>query len=409
MPQPPFPDPDPSDHRYGDVRTDLSDGVEEPRYRAILDWMEAAESKALAYDLWARGNYTRRIVHNRANDVSPVLVPFRYVDELRWAHRRLGLMGLDAEYIYTEPLGSTKKVLMLHPGGEYLIDSGWGYIAALGSTTQLRGRQWFPVMGFARPMPEAVLEWIIDEAASDFERGKVFVTPAELVGLSPAHFESGLEGLAEIQDGVPLSDSLKATELLASLDLPALEHLTSAQFNRLLVEHADDLVRFRHALRKLIRGEADVESAIDEVRAEVAEMRFADSQQRLRAAVSRFGGVFTTFAATVGAATTVAARQSPSEALLAATGAAVLAGASAALVDLWKQAADRRVKMRERKLSMFWKLGLQSPEAIRRKKTRLAFHKFARTSTPEQPDIPDCHWLCPPTNGMKFLAVRRNP
>lgn len=395
------------DPSYGDANLDLSLEVEKPQYGSIVDWMKVAESKALAFDLWARGNYTRRLIHNRSNGVTPILVPFQYVDELRWAHRRLSLMGLQAEYVYTGALGTTQKILMLHPAGDYLIDAGWGYIAALGSRTKMRGREWFPVLGYARPMPEAILDWITDEVPAAFSRGEIFVTPAELVGIANIDFDQGINMLTETQDGVLLDDSMKATELLASLELPYLDQLSATQFDRLLNEHADDLVRFRFAMRKLVHGEGAIEAAIDELRAEVAELRFSDSNQRMRADISRFGGVFTTFAATVGAAASIATRQPTSEAIAAATGAAVLAGAASTLADLWKQAAERKAKLREKKFSLFWSLGVQTPEAVRRRKTEIKFHQFNKATPAPMSEIPDCHWLCPPTNGMRFLSVRR--
>lgn len=395
-----------ADYRYAEEKPDLSDSVEVPQYASVLDWMRVAESKAMAFDIWARGNYTRRLIHNRANGTVPILVPFKYVDELRWAYRRLALMGLPAEFIYTGELGATQKVLALHPGGKYMIDAGWGYIAALGSTTRMRGREWFPVTGFARRMPEPILDWLTEEVPTAFEQGTVFVAPADLIGIGSSDFDAGSGMLAEIQDGVVLSDSLKATEVIASMDLPHLDQLTSAQFGRLIQEHADDLVRFRLAIRKLVRGEGTLDSAIEEIAAEVAELRFADSQQRMRAAVSRFGGVFTTFAATVGATASIGARAPSAEVLLAAAGAATLAGATATLVELWKQASERRAKMREKKFSLFWSLGIQSPEAVKRRKVELSFHKYNRTTPALEEDAYDCHWLCPPTNGMRFLSVR---
>lgn len=270
----------------------------------------------------------------------------------------------------------------------------------------MRGREWFPVAGFARRMPEAILDWLTEEVPTAFEQGTVFVAPAELVGVSNSDFDAGSSMLADIQDGVVLSDSLKATEVIASMDLPHLDQLTSAQFSRLIQEHSDDLVRFRLAIRKLVRGDGTVDSAIEEIAAEVAELRFSDAQQRMRAAVSRFGGVFTTFAATVGASASIGARAPSPEVLLAAAGAATLAGATATLVELWKQASERRAKMREKNFSLFWSLGIQSPEAVKRRKVELSFHKYNRVTPVPEDAAYDCHWLCPPSNGMRFLAVR---
>lgn len=342
------------DHRYPSDQLNLTQDVSEPSYEAILGWMRSAESKAVAFDIWARGNYTRRLLRSRVSEKTPIIVPFRYVDEMRWAYRRLALMGLPVEFIYTGGVTDPQHILTLHPGGKYLIDAGWGYIAGLGSVIRKRGREWFPVIGYSRLMPETVYDWLIEETPGAFVRGDVFVAPAELVGIDPEDFEPSSELLTDLQDGLLISASLKATEILMSLELPYIDRVSPSAFETLLREHEEDLVRFRYAIRKLVKGgEPSLDSIIEEIQAEIAEMSYSDKHQTFRATVAKFGGAFTTFAASVGAGAIAFSRSPTIETVVPAVSAAVAAGAAATLVDLWKQSADRRSKLREKSTRCF--------------------------------------------------------
>lgn len=64
-----------------------------PRYDFALDWMTATEGRAVSLDIWARGNYTRRLIHHHQTGTVPLVVPIRSVEQMRWAYRRLGETG----------------------------------------------------------------------------------------------------------------------------------------------------------------------------------------------------------------------------------------------------------------------------------------------------------------------------
>lgn len=395
-------------HKYSSTGFSLNEDVPPPSYSSVLDWMKIAEGKSVAFDIWARGNYARRVITNRIHERNPVLVPFRYVDEMRWAYRRLALMGLPAEFVYIGDLGKPKHILTLHPGGDYLIDSGWGYLAALGSVLKKRGREWFPVTGYARLMPESILEWLTSEAANAFLKGDVFVSPAELVGIGRNGFIEGTSMMGEIQNGTVAMEESKATEAIASLELPQLDNMSASKFEILLNKHTDDLVRFRNAMRKLAKGEgSSVNEIVEEIRSEVAEMSCSDKYLQFRRSVTKFGGVFTTFSAAVGVASSTFAANTNIESLAPAVGAATAAGAASVLVELWKQEAERKAKIKENKLSLLWELGLHKAKKVRRNKLNLKFLKYNCISSAESTAEYDCHWLCPPTNGLGFLAVKK--
>ena len=64
----------------------------------IIDWMKELKSgRAVSFDIWARGNYMKRIIDHSRRGIPPLIVPFRKVSEMRWAYRRLALIGLPVE------------------------------------------------------------------------------------------------------------------------------------------------------------------------------------------------------------------------------------------------------------------------------------------------------------------------
>lgn len=385
----------------------LDDDVPLPSYAAILDWLRNTGDKAYAFDLWARGNYARRIIANRRDNRLPVLVPCTNVREARWAYRRLALMGLPAEFIYTGELSPVQKVLTFHPAGDYKIDAGWGYTAAIGSIVRHEGREWFPVMGCTRPMPSGFIDWITYEASGAFLRGDVFIAPAELVGIESVDFLEDSQMMSDIQGGTVASAESRATEVLANIELPQLDSLSPAAFEKVLYEHAEDLIRFRSAVRKLVSQSESIDDGIAEVRAEIADLSYSDKNRRFRDSVARLGGALTMFSAAVGAAASALAAKAAPEVLFTAIGAAAGTGAATILVDSWKQAMERRNAVRTNRLSILWELGVQNAASVRRSPSQISVRRYAR-STPVVPEAAaDCHWLCPPEPGLAVLAVRK--
>jgi len=141
----------------------LSDPVEAPSYDKVLNWMLAISGRAASFDIWARGNFTRRLIYNRQNGIQPIMVAAETVDQMRWAHRRLSLVGYPVDFIYTGRLSAPQKILHLHPY-DGVHDSGWGYIGATGTVTSINEQRWFPITGTSRLMPEKIMDWVLNEA-----------------------------------------------------------------------------------------------------------------------------------------------------------------------------------------------------------------------------------------------------
>ncbi|MCX7009098.1 MAG: hypothetical protein NTY53_17930, partial [Kiritimatiellaeota bacterium] len=122
---------------------DLNTPVEEPSYSVVLEWMKGTKGRRVSFDFWARGNYMRRLLRNRAKNVVPVLVRIEDPREMTWAYKRLALLDIPVEFVYAGKC-TKAKVLHLCPS-DITFDSGWGYISALGSQTRINGRSFFPI------------------------------------------------------------------------------------------------------------------------------------------------------------------------------------------------------------------------------------------------------------------------
>src|SRR6266849_1093649 len=116
-----------------------------PTYAMVLDWMRSSPGRAVSFDIWARGNYTRHVIHSMHRNSAPLIVPFRWVDEMRWAYRRLALLGVPIEFVYMGGVSPPQRILHLYPADGVVNEGGWGYGAALGDVVQIRGKRWFEV------------------------------------------------------------------------------------------------------------------------------------------------------------------------------------------------------------------------------------------------------------------------
>lgn len=78
------------------------------------------------------------------------------------------------------------------------------------------------------------------------------------------------------------------------------------------------------------------------------------------------------------------------------------------LCDLWNQRTERDKEIGKSPFSLLWNLGLEKSSEVRKSKATASFKKLRHdvSSIVDSTDF-DCHWLCPPTNGMGFLGVRR--
>ncbi len=377
-----------------------------PSYGQFLDWAVNTDSKALALDIWARGNYIRYLAHRSKSDIPTVVIPFTFLDELRVYYRRMVLLDLPAHYVYVGDLGSHQKHLCLVPGhGNFVWDGGAGWIVVASDPMRLRRREWLFALGSSRLMPEIFAEWLTTEASADFARGFAFLSPAELVGIPRQFADEGTEMLADLNNSSPFFSRAAAAELIFNLELPYIDEIDDDTFKKIVQDNELRFGRFRYALRKLVRGveENDIRDTVEELKDEIAQIRLSDSGMRLRQTISRFGGIFTTVGAGASAfGAAIGKGLSTIETVGPAVAGAGTAGAVVAFVDIWKQHVERRAKRRENKFSIFWDLGVKRPCDLKRRKTFSKIKMLKQSTSVLLSENRDCHWLCESAPNLHF-------
>jgi len=386
---------------YADTKIDLYQEVSQPSYENIMNWMKHTISgRCMTYDFWARGNYTRRMIHQRNLGIEPLLVQVSYVDELRWAYRRLALLGLPVEFVYCGKLNKLGKCIHVDVSQpDMLWDSGWGYIATI---WKAEAKYWAMIIGYARLMPEPLLDWLVEEACEDFIEGKVFITPSELIGIKPQAVPQGLNQLASISKGIPLTSDYEIVKAALELDIPFLDNMSSFAFKEFLNDYEGELVQFRRAFKNLVKArgksEAELKDYLEELKYEIAELTMAAKHHGMRGSIGKLGGILATFTASF----TMALNTQPTS-LTRLIGAAGIGAASKALLDLFIQSTEREQKMPDNPYFILWKLGVSRPSEVSRKHN-IDIGKAPKLSPKEFNVHSTHHWLCPPTAGVNFLV-----
>jgi hypothetical protein len=384
-----------------DWRIDLKGPVDEPSYAACLDWMRALpETTSATFDFWSRGNFIRRLIHNRALGVRPVLVPAADTDHMRFAYRRLALAGIAVDFLYTGPISKPGWVDHLAPLTGVPVDAGWGYILFGGTVTSPTGRDFAPILGAASLMPQAITHWVAEEAYRPFLAGRLCVAPAELVGLSRLLDASQVNALAHIAGGTSVAEPADSMPSILDLEMPWVDGMTPGDFEQLLSDHEPELADFRAAFASLMNGYydsvADADAARGRFQSAVEDLLRSASQQQLRNLISKCRGALRTFPLAMGVLAVAGAAYSADP----FAGSAILAGAAKVLHDLWKQARGEAHESARGPLRLVLRLGMKTP-------------KFRAPSvrSPVPHDVLEhegrlhpCHWLCPPTSGLRAIV-----
>jgi len=385
------------------MKVDLSQEVSQPSYESFINWMKDSGGRNIAYDFWARGNYTRRLIYQRNQGIEPLLVRVSYVDEIRWAYRRLALVGLPVEFIYSGKLNKPGKCLHISSTRpDMILDSGWGYIATMWEAKKQYG---FMIIGYARLMPETLLDWLVEEAYEEFSEGKVFIAPAELIGINLHAIPQGLSRLAGVTKGIPMTSDYEIVKAALELNIPYLDNLSSQAFKEFLKDYEGELVRFQRAFRNLVtareKSEAQLKDYMEELKYEIAELTMASKHHSMRKSLGKLGGILATFTASF----TMALNTQPTS-LARLIGAAGIGAASKTLLDMFVQATEREQKMPDNPYFILWKLGMSQPSEVVKKHT-VDIAKAPRLSPKELRVHSTHHWLCPPTPGVRFAVTEK--
>jgi hypothetical protein len=391
-----------SDQPEKDIPLTIAAEVEEPSYEACLGWMkELADERAITLDFWSRGNFVRRMLCHRNAGVEPLLVPASSPDQMRWAFRRLALLGVPVEFVYTGPMSEPRWVKHWHPL-DIPIDSGWGYIVFAGTVVKSPSdRLWWPVLGFASLMPPSIPSWLAEEVPNSFLAGRVLVAPAELIGISPRGPMPEIDALAEVVRGVPTSQSADAATAILDLELPWIDGMSPGDFETLLADHEDELAEFHAAFRSLMAGNdgslSSVRDAQERFRSAVTELHQSRRLAQFRAVVAKCKGSLASFPIAMGvlAAAGSVYAQDPF------AGAAVIGAAGKALRELWTQARTEAQAATRSPLRLLFSLGVEKA----RFQSRRQSVRFSPVPLLQPTELTPCHWLCPPSGAGLRVAM----
>jgi hypothetical protein len=323
---------------------------------------------------------------------------------MRWAHRRLALLGVPIDFLYSGAITEPQKLLHALPFREdFVIDSGWGYVGTL--TKDVDAHHWLQLIGTARLLPRDILRWLVAEAADDFEHGNVFVAPAELVGLSRSPTADQEIPLADVARATRLSDIDKQAQVLFHLALPFIDDMSPEDFAKLRRDEAESFADFRIAFRAACMEQADSEDGAREagkrLQHEAREITHAVRFQRFRHFVTKLNGKLKTFGAFIGGLTAAGAIYTRDP----FAGAAAATGATKVLYDLWQQSQKIDPNLSGMPFRLFWKLGVSDLKC-----STPPTGTWTPKAHVQKPDTIDPHhWLCPPTAGLLLGGVIRNP
>ncbi len=383
---------------------DINTPVEAPSYAAVMDWMKATNGRHVTYDFWARGNYMRRLLYNRSNNIAPLLIQVENEKQMIWAYKRLALLGLPLEFVFA---GQCNKGAVFHLcPWDLNVDSGWGYIAALGSKANINGRDYFPIIGHAKLMPEEIIDLIVDDLSEEFVNGSVFIAPAELIGLKSKALRTEIQKYSLLTGGMPILKDDVDIKSIIEIGIPFIDKLSIPDFRKLINDYGDHLVDFRSIFHKFSNarniGEEEGYQVLRSLQMEIERLLKSDIHIPFRNIISVLGGVLCFGAATIAAAS------GDTSSVIAFAGAA-LGGINGACNI--HQYLRERIQAKDKKIgaspyAMFWKLGLAKHD--RAKTINRAFLGPPPKQSPSEfNDNVDYHWLCPPTSGMLFLAFEK--
>jgi hypothetical protein len=161
---------------------------------------------------------------------------------------------------------------------DYEGPGGWGYsVAAADEISDGRtSRKWAPALGWAQLVPESVTDLLAEQCPGLISSGKLFLAPAELIGLSK-NMERGpsrrYENFASTATAFNIEQNLRIVE---QLELPYLDGINVRDMVRFSEDYHLELTRFRELIKDLVVDQKDLSRCVREVNDAVREIQDSD-------------------------------------------------------------------------------------------------------------------------------------
>jgi len=160
-------------------------------FSTLLEWMDVwPKARSELLDFWGRGNFLRLLLNHQAtkkgqlSEAFTLCVEVTTVEQARLACRIFYPIVDCLALIWK---GIIEEGLVIVPQQtDYEGPGGWGYAACAGDGLRPEGSDddlsWCPSMGWARPLPRDIVDFVFVEARPLVERGRLLLIPAALVG-----------------------------------------------------------------------------------------------------------------------------------------------------------------------------------------------------------------------------------
>lgn len=220
--------------------------------------------------------------------------------------------------------------------------------------------------------------------------GKLFLAPAELVGLSRNMSRGPSRRYEEFASTKTAFDIDRQVRIIEQLDLPYLDRMSVHDMVNFSEDYQDELTRFRVLMKDLVFDHKDISRSVRQVKDAVREIRGSASFSRMRNSVIGIGGALATF--NFGLATGLPAK-------------AIGAGFVAHAALQWRiEKTILKKSARSNRAWPIWKLGRGKKRTSIQSSVQLGAGKFARS--PDKSAL--WHWLAPPESGWSIpTAFRR--
>jgi tetratricopeptide (TPR) repeat protein len=175
------------------AKTQDAKTLQETHVRAfspLLEWMDVwPQARPELLDFWGRGNFIRLLLNQQASkkgqlgEAFTLCVEVTTVEQARLACRILYPIVDCLVLIWKGTIEEGMVIVPQHI--DYEGPGGWGYSTCAGSEMRAEGEedaQWCPALGWARPLPREIVDFVFVEARPLIERGRLLLVPAALVG-----------------------------------------------------------------------------------------------------------------------------------------------------------------------------------------------------------------------------------